>query len=62
MLLGFVEVRLDARWKCGGNNRSNRIRRVVRHCREELGERLEAVMALGADWSEEEAASVAASM
>jgi len=53
MLLGFVEVRLTALEVRREHTEQQEYDRVVAALREELGERLEAVMALGADWSEE---------
>ena len=62
MLLGFVDVRLKALEVLREHTEQQEYDRVIAALREELGDRLEAVMLLGADWSEEEAASVAASM
>ncbi len=62
MLLGFVDLRLKALQAGREHTEQQEYDRVVAALREELGERLDAVMALGADWTEEEAASVAASM
>ena len=62
MLLGFVDLRLKALQAGREHTEQQEYDRVVSALRGDLGERLEAVMALGADWSEEEAASVATSM
>jgi predicted ATPase/transcriptional regulator with XRE-family HTH domain len=62
MLLRFVDVRLTALEVLREHTEQREYDRVVAALREELGERLDAVMALGADWSEDEAVAVAASM
>jgi tetratricopeptide (TPR) repeat protein len=62
MLLGFVDGRLTALEVRREYTEQQEYDRVIGVLRKELGTRLEAVMALGADWSEEEAVSVAGSM
>lgn len=62
MLLGFVEVQLTGLEVRREFTEQQEYDRLLGVLREELGERLTAVMGLGADWSEDEAASVAASM
>ncbi len=59
MLLGFVEARLTALEVRREYTEQQEYDRITKTLREELAKKLEAVMALGAEWSEDEAVSVA---
>jgi predicted ATPase/transcriptional regulator with XRE-family HTH domain len=59
MLLGFVDARITALEARREFTEQQEYDRVTKALREELAERLEAAMALGAEWTEDEAVSVA---
>jgi len=59
MLLGFVEARLTALEVRREYTEQQEYDRITKTLREDLAKKLEAVMALGAEWSEDEAVSVA---
>jgi hypothetical protein len=59
MLLGFVEARLRSFGVCRDYTERQEHERLIASLRGALGERLEDLMALGAQWSEEVAATVA---
>jgi predicted ATPase/DNA-binding XRE family transcriptional regulator len=59
MLLGFVDARITVLEARREFTEQQEYDRVTKALREELGERLEAAMALGAEWTEDEAVSVA---
>ena len=59
MLLGFVEARLTALEVRREYTEQQEYDRITKALREDLAKKLEAVMALGAEWSEDEAVSVA---
>ncbi|MGA8535310.1 MAG: helix-turn-helix domain-containing protein [Candidatus Tumulicola sp.] len=59
MLFGFVEARLTSLGACRDYTERQECERAVAALRSALGERLDELMALGAQWSEERAAAVA---
>jgi hypothetical protein len=59
MLLGFVEARLSSLGVRRDYTEWQEYERVVAALRSALGERLDKLMALGAQWSEEDAAATA---